>query len=303
MQRQAHRVHFDDFGGEQFERLCFAFLIRSYPKRRVDWYGQVGSDKGRDIVVSCSDEPMLIVQCANVNRLSFDKVSEDLKKLAPALSSTEAHFLVICGGKVSGKLKDRIIAAAKISGFQATSVWSGPEFEEQVRASAPELLQRFVDGIPFPELAQELAAVSHAAAEVADSEIIAALALAFDRPAFRTQFHQESSLPRFKEAIAETIRTLNTGETPQGSHIPSRPQVRNPAHRATLDRIVGALVSLRATFDRFLRSGEIKPCGCTVPDCPVFFFEHGAAREMDRLREQILFLVRHLDPTFSPHFY
>jgi hypothetical protein len=46
-----------------------------------------------------------------------------------------------------------------------------------------------------------------------DSEIVAALVASLDRPAYRTTFHQESSLPRFREAIAETIETLNTGCT------------------------------------------------------------------------------------------
>jgi hypothetical protein len=273
------------------------------PWCQVNWYGQLGSDQGRDIVVTCSDGPLLIVQCANLIRLSYDKISADLRKLARFAAGAPADFRVICGGTVSAKLKSRITAAAQAVGFQAVSVWSGPEFEEQLRTQAPELLHRFVSGILFPELPQELAAASRLAADVTDSEIITALALSLDRPAFRTHFHQESSLPRFKEAIAETIQTLNTGKTPQGSHIPSRHQVRNPAHRAILERIVGGLVSLRAAFDNFLRSGEIKPCGCQQPECPVFFFEHGAARKMDDLREEILLLVHQLDSTFSPHFY
>jgi len=33
----------------------------------------------------------------------------------------------------------------------------------------------------------------------------------FERPAFQTPIHQESNLPDFKQAIADTIAALNTG--------------------------------------------------------------------------------------------
>jgi hypothetical protein len=303
MQRLTSRIHFDDFSGQQFERLCFAYLLRRHDGARVNWYGQLGGDRGRDIICAKSGQATIVVQCANFQRLSFAKAQADLGKLAASATSRGAHFTLIAGGSVSGTLKDRIIAAATQAGFASADVISGAEFEEALRLHVPELLRRFVEGAEFPEIAEELSVFARTAADVTDEEIIAALTLAFDRPAYRTHFQQESSLPRFKEAIAETIRTLNTGETPQGARMPSRHQVRDTARRATLDRLVGLLVNLRALFDEALRTGSVKPCGCKQADCPVFFVQPDAAHDLDRRRHEILMIVHELNPRFSPAFY
>ncbi|HYW07162.1 MAG TPA: hypothetical protein VE913_09415, partial [Longimicrobium sp.] len=65
-----------------------------------------------------------------------------------------------------------------------------------------------------------------------DSEIVSALVASLDRPAFRTRFQQESSLQGFRQAIAETIETINTGRTPQGRQLASKLQLRNPEIRS-----------------------------------------------------------------------
>jgi hypothetical protein len=41
-------VHFDDFDGHQFERLVFAYLLRTDNWLSIEWYGQAGGDSGRD---------------------------------------------------------------------------------------------------------------------------------------------------------------------------------------------------------------------------------------------------------------
>ena len=136
-----------------------------------------------------------------------------------------------------------------------------------------------------------------------DAGIVAKLVAALDRPAYRTPFRQESSLPCFREAIAETIETLNTGRTPQGLQLPSKLQVRDPALRAKVDQLIEALVALRASFDRLLRLGAIRPCGCGIPDCPVFFISDDAVREMDSRRRTILDFGHALNPDVPRDFY
>jgi hypothetical protein len=300
---QTHPVHFEDFSGHQFERLCFAHLLRRFPKARLDWYGQLGSDRGRDIVHTEPDGSVRIYQCANVRRLPLKKAHDDLAKIAHGPIAFRAHFCLISGGPISGRQKDKIIHAAIRVGFGSAEVISGPEFEEHLRIHTPELLRRFIEGVAFPELPAELTAVSQAAADLTDRQITDALTLAFDRPAFRTHFHQESSLPRFKEALAETIRTLNTGLTPEGVQLPSRHHVRDSATRATLDRLVGLLVGLRSAFDECLRRGTVKPCGCNVPDCPIFMVTPEAAADLDHRRSEILRVVHSLNDRFVPEFY
>lgn len=136
-----------------------------------------------------------------------------------------------------------------------------------------------------------------------DTEIVNILTNALDRPAFRTPFRQESSLERFREAIVETIETLNTGRVKGGLQLSSKFQIRDPNLRAEVDRIVQALVALRAAFDNFLRTGGIRHCYCERADCPVYFFEDDAVVEMDKRRRKLLRLAHRLNPNALPEFY
>lgn len=136
-----------------------------------------------------------------------------------------------------------------------------------------------------------------------DADIAAALASTLDRPAFRTPFRHESSLPRFRDAIAETINTINTGQTPQGDRIPSKARIGDGALRGKLEKIVEALVGLRSRFDQLTRTGDIRPCGCGQPDCPTYELSDRAAREMDRARLELLERAREIAPGAPGRFY
>lgn len=125
-----------------------------------------------------------------------------------------------------------------------------------------------------------------------DSEVARALLAALDRPAFRTPFRQESSLPRFRVAITEAIATINTGKMDTG-----------PAMQTVLDDVVRQLVALRAAFDALLREGEIRPCGCQDPNCPVYMMSYEASREMDNRRQLLLDAALKIDPKFPASFY
>jgi hypothetical protein len=75
----------------------------------------------------------------------------------------------------------------------------------------------------------------------------------------------ESPLPRFRDAIADTIATFNSGRTSQGIQLPSKFQMRDPALHARVDAVVEVLVQLRATFDAPLHRGTIKRCRGAQP--------------------------------------
>lgn len=136
-----------------------------------------------------------------------------------------------------------------------------------------------------------------------DDEILATITAALDRPAFRTRFHSESSLPRFREAIAETIATINTGTTPQGTRQASKLDLRDPAVRAKVDRLVEHLVGLRAAFEKLIREGAIRHCSCSDADCPSFMLEPHATHEMDKRRHELLRLAHELSPRAASGFY
>lgn len=297
------RVHFDDFSGEQFERLCFAYLLRRSEFSNVEWYGQLGADGGEDIVATRDDGTPHIFQCANYRRLTLAKVKADIAKVAARSRSAGAMFTLIAGGQVSAPLRDKVRAVAVATGFAHADIWSAAEMEERLRRDAPDLLRRFVEGVLFPELPSALIGFAADSSKQTDDTIVRGLAVAFDRPAFKTPFNRESSLPRFRAAIAEALSTLNTGQGPSGKVLASKHDVRDSTVRRALDDLVERLVQLRATFDQLIRDGEIRGCGCGQDDCPVFMMSDVAARTMDHLRLSLLLEVHRLHPAFEPAFY
>lgn len=138
---------------------------------------------------------------------------------------------------------------------------------------------------------------------LSEIEVARTLLAGLDRPAFRTPFQQESSLPRFRSAISETISAINTGKAPSGSLLFSKSDVRDPAVRTALDNVVQRLVALRGAFDDLVKKGEIRPCGCQDPDCPVHMLSERACREMDQRRSELLVAAQKVDPASPSGFY
>jgi hypothetical protein len=269
----------------------------------VDWYGQLGKDRGRDVVCDHVDASVHIYQCANYRRLTERKARQDLETLAKGPRSKDARFHLITGGGVSSAIKDKVRALATSAGIQRCQTWSGPEFEERLRHDAPDLLLRFTKGVEFPELPAELAAFAADPSNLSDKTIVVALTIAFDRPAYKTPFHRESSLPRFRKAIAETIDTLNTGRTPSGKVLPSKMDIADKTIQKAIDGLVQRLVALRSAFEDLLRRKEIRHCNCGNEDCSVYMMTDAAAEEMDRRRQEMLQEVHCLNPEFDPSFY
>jgi hypothetical protein len=152
--KQVGRVHFDDLSGHDFERLVFAFAVRSgWPN--AEWAGQVGGDRGRDVWCPGNKKPASVFLCANYKTLTFAKVSSDLQRLA-SNGPKSVDVFVVAGGLVSDRLRGKIMAEATRLGFLSVVVWSAVEFEERLRITAPDLLKRFFEGEAFPEDAEEL---------------------------------------------------------------------------------------------------------------------------------------------------
>jgi hypothetical protein len=288
-------IHFEDFSGTQFERLVFAYMLRTRRWCSLEWYGQVGTDLGRDIWGESDDDghKTVCIQCANRKRLTLSKIIHDVDLVLSGPKGTPGEFLVVSGGNISASFRDKTKAYVSKKGVRFCDVWSGQEFEERLRAEAESLIKRFVQGEQFPDSPSEIGTFVSQLEPASDAEILASMAGLFDRPAFYTPFHQESSIPAFKKAITDTIEALNTGvhrlrDGTEIRRIPSRHQVKDPRIRTTLSTIEKKLSLLRAKYDQHLRDGGIKPCGCQNPDCPVFFISSQAASEMDKIRYSIL---------------
>lgn len=302
-------IHFEDFSGTNFERLVFAYLLRTDDWSELEWYGQVGSDSGRDI---CGNRlrdgkpqgEKVSVLCANWRRLTTTKVTDDLKKLGKSNWAAPDRCIVLCGSPVSASLRDKIKRAVTANGIGECEVWAGPEFEERLRHKAESLLKRFVDGVQFPDTPDEIRTFVGSVKPANDAEIVALMAGLFDRPAFYTPFYSESSIPAFKQAISDTIEGLGTGihRLRDGTiirRIPSRHDIKSKETRDAVAKIERKLVNLRAQFDTFVRRGEIKPCSCGQPDCPTFMVSANAAQELDLLRNEILDAFRVIHPAFA----
>jgi hypothetical protein len=79
--RTVRPIHFEDFGGAEFERLVFAYhLCDGWTD--LAWFGQTGSDQGRDIIGihPFDDQPdeRTVIQCVNRDRLTQAKAEKDM---------------------------------------------------------------------------------------------------------------------------------------------------------------------------------------------------------------------------------
>ncbi len=304
-----HRIHFEDYDGTTFERLVFAFLLRTNDWISLDWYGQTGSDSGRDIWgLRESDRfpngQRICALCANWQKLTKAKAKSDLAKLRKSPSGFPDKCIVISGGVISAKLRDAIKNEASKVAIHECEVWSGPEFEERLRDKAESLLKRFFGGEAFPDSSKELQLFVGSVQVDNDEERLALMSSLFDRPAFYTPFHQESSVPAFKKAITDTIEALGTGvhrlrDGTEIRRIPSRHQIQSPATKKELGSIEKQLAKLRTTYESLVKAGEIRPCGCNVPECSVFHPTHSAIQQMDQIRSEILDSFRKIYPKFD----
>ncbi|MFQ3454112.1 restriction endonuclease [Bradyrhizobium sp. UFLA01-814] len=305
--RLVQRIHFEDFGGAEFERLVFAYHVRA-GWSDVAWYGQTGSDGGRDIV---GNEPLdsqparkCVIQCVNRATLTQAKANRDMKAALAACGGSLAAFKFVVRGKVSAKLRDAVEASAASLGISSLTIWSGVEFEEHLRLYGEDLLRRFCAGEPFPDSREDLRRFAEDFAGLSDKDALDIMAAVFDRPAFRTRFQEESSLPAFKQAIEDTIAALNTGvwRTREGNEIrriPTIHHLRDARMKSQVSMAVSLVDKLRRTFSTGLRDGRIRPCACGQSDCPVFMITPAMANELDKIRHDALAAFRGANPRFD----
>lgn len=302
MEKTVSRIHFEDRSGTEFERLSFAYLTKIKQWESIDWYGQSGKDGGRDIWGVCAGESYCY-QCANYANLTVKKGKEDINKLKNNKKIPD-NFILICGGKVSATTKDLILDYAKKTGIKKNAIWSGVEFEEKLRKEATDLIQRFVQGIEFPDSSIDLINFAKSTNDLTDKQIIELLSECFDRPAFTTRFWSESNIPDFEKAIKDTIEVLNTGvhrlrDGTEIRRIPSRHRVSDKDVKSKLSEITKLVVNLRDSFIELKRKKEIRPCECGEVDCSVYILSDKACEIMDNSRNEVLDKFRLLKPDFD----
>ncbi|WP_191965715.1 restriction endonuclease [Oryzomonas sagensis] len=292
-----HPINFSDLSGNEFERLVFATLLRMYAWHTLDWYGQTGGDKGRDIIGTRDDEygnkVTVVVACANWKNFAVAKGNSDIDKIVKGLPEPPHEVIIIAGNDVSGATKEKCRKHAEAKGVSVTTVWSGSEFEERLRFHAASVLERFFKGETLPDESKALQTSVLQLDPSTEREAGELVALLFKRPAFSTPIFSESSLPAFHQAISDTIGALNTGiwrdrEGAMIYRIPSRQSFPSTSVRESLGNCVDALNLLRISFDDGIRTGKIHPCGCDKADCPTFMIEHRYCEILERHRAEAL---------------
>jgi len=181
------RVHFDDFDGHQFERLVFAYFLRTDNWINLEWYGQTGSDLGIDIWGlrerdDCPQGQNVCIQCANRKSLPFTKVKNDLEKILNSKKGKPDVFLLVAGGSVSAKLRDKVKKLCDQKQIGTHEILSGPEFEEKLRAKAETLLKRFTEGEVFPDSPSDLLSYAQSSPISPDKESFANKNYTIKRP-------------------------------------------------------------------------------------------------------------------------
>lgn len=298
-----HPIDFKAFSGEQFERLVFAYHVRTGKWKSIEWYGQVGSDLGRDIIavtdVDSGASQLVCIQCVNRATLTQAKATQDIDKAVKASGGKPDLFRIVCRSSASAQLRDKIKKHAKKKGVKQCDVWSGTEFEEFLRNRCESLLKRFVEGVAFPDSSAELLQFANTIEAADDRERLELIARLFDRPAFYTPMQSESNVPAFKQAITDTIQALNTGiwQTRDGKEIgriPTRHDFSDPNIRDTLQKVEVQLAKVRTTYEELSASNDLRPCGCGQPHCPTLMLSPKAVRDLTDSRSRVLNLFQEI---------
>jgi tetratricopeptide (TPR) repeat protein len=115
---------------------------------------------GRDIwgvkVNSSSSQETFCIQCANRKYFNATKAIRDIDKILNSPSGKPDVFKLVCASPVSAKARDIVKKHAEERGIKSCIIWSGSEFEEHLRSQCEALLARFVNGVSFPDSAEEI---------------------------------------------------------------------------------------------------------------------------------------------------
>lgn len=173
---------------------------------------------------------------------------------------------------MSADTKDECKAHADSKKIKICQVWSGPDFEEHLRFHAPSVLNRFFHNDPLPDDEAALRKFMLELDPATEKEAGLLVARLFNRPAFQTPIHCESSMPAFRQAIADTIGALNTGiwrdrEGAIISRVPPSHVFPNARVSAGLTSCSKMLNTLRITLDEGIRAKAIRRCQCNDPLC------------------------------------
>lgn len=115
--------------------------LRSEKWRSLEWYGQIGSDLGRDIWGVRENGESVCIQCVNLKNLKLSKAEKDIAKVLKADNGIPHTFRIVAISNLSAPLRDKIKNHVVTLGVKVSENWSGPECEEFLDDGAESLLR------------------------------------------------------------------------------------------------------------------------------------------------------------------
>lgn len=148
---------------EQFEELCVE-LLELNDFSNIEWYGQGGGDKGRDIVATKIDEPLprikkerkWIIQCKRYAKKRITKAELNDFLVAAKEHDPDVALLMLTG-TLTSDVRDWIATVRKDYSFDVF-VWERRDLENEVRRNLTRLSQKpaFIPQSDEPALVYEL---------------------------------------------------------------------------------------------------------------------------------------------------
>jgi len=128
-----------------FEKIC-ASVLKNVGFTNIQWYGETGNDKGRDIIAEKLDSPVpgisrsehWMIQCKRYTKKSFSK-SELKDLLDSALEHSIDSLLIIITSTVSANLRDWMTNAILKYPFKAY-IWEDLDFRREIINNKQNLL-------------------------------------------------------------------------------------------------------------------------------------------------------------------
>lgn len=129
----------------QFEKVC-TVILKANEFTNVQWLGEAGNDKGRDILAEMVDQPLpglvrkekWMIQCKRYTRATLSKT--ELKELLDAaLEHPVDYLLIITLSTVSANLHDWLNTVSEKYPFKVF-LWQEMEFRRQVLEHKNEIL-------------------------------------------------------------------------------------------------------------------------------------------------------------------
>ncbi len=154
MSRSTHKLHFDALSPQDFERLCF-WLVRREGYERVEYLGEAGNDRGRD-VTAWKEDRLWVFQCKRVQKFGLATAKAEIQKLRnlPAIDQLRPlpfieqpdELVFVVSRKVGVDLREKIREAW--GDASTCHFWSSAELDERVKRH-PEIIEEFF-GRPSP---------------------------------------------------------------------------------------------------------------------------------------------------------